>query len=362
MVNNKLLTPEKTAQILSVSPKTVREWLKSGKLPGNKIGRLWRINEADLQPFIASGILEDSASDKVLSSNNFPKSPFAKYAGKLQLGDEGSEIECYLLDRVGDEENVRVISKAGAVKGIAGVDHGNLGVYTNIQGLTSYLDKSLLDEVIEFNIPGNPTPGKGISAETFLTICRAYVKALSNDALTTDRQRQIAIKCSVLISACANTGLIALIDEATGYQYEREENALQVKIKAYIADELREWEKTFPDELWEEFGRLTNWSGSLHARPKWWGKLVMELIYDALDPDVSSYLKDHKPPPRYGQNYHQWFTKDFGLKQLIPHIYRVIGIAKTCTTIQELRDNVAVFYGNHPVQLKLPLSKQDGKD
>jgi P63C domain len=50
--------------------------------------------------------------------------------------------------------------------------------------------------------------------------------------------------------------LIALIDEATGYQYERAEDALQVKLRAFIADELRAWEKTFPDELWEEFGRL----------------------------------------------------------------------------------------------------------
>jgi hypothetical protein len=51
-------------------------------------------------------------------------------------------------------------------------------------------------------------------------------------------------------------GLIALIDEATGYQYERAEDALQVKLRAFIADELRAWEKTFPDELWEEFGDL----------------------------------------------------------------------------------------------------------
>ncbi|WP_244465634.1 P63C domain-containing protein [Devosia chinhatensis] len=41
----------------------------------------------------------------------------------------------------------------------------------------------------------------------------------------------------------------------------------------------RRWnEKTFPDELWEEFGRLTNWQGSLIARPKYWGKLVIELF------------------------------------------------------------------------------------
>ena len=58
---------------------------------------------------------------------------------------------------------------------------------------------------------------------------------------------------------------------ATGYQYVRAEDALQVQLRAFLAEELRDWEKTFPDELWQEFGRLTGWSGPLHSRPKWWG-------------------------------------------------------------------------------------------
>ena len=150
-------------------------------------------------------------------------------------------------------------------------------------------------------------------------------------------------------------GLIALIDEATGYQYDRAEDALQLKLKAFIADELREWEKTFPDELWEQFGRLTRWRGALHSRPKWWGKLVIELIYDALDPDIAKYLRENKPPPRHGLNYHQWFTQDVGLRALIGHIYEVIGIAKTCSDIRELRDRVAQHYGKEPVQLTMYL-------
>ena len=358
-MDEQLLSPEQAAQVLSVSPKTVREWLKAGKLNGVKLGKLWRIRESDLTSSIINDLISGAKPKVPSQAFDSPESPFAKYAGRLELGDEESEIDCYVLDKIGSEDNVRIISLRGAVKGIAGVEHGRLSNYTNIQALAPYLDSSLLDETIEFNIPGNPMPANGISAETFLKICRAYVRALYDGKLTTDRQRDIAIKCSVLISACANTGLIALIDEATGYQYEREEDALQVKIKAYIADELREWEKTFPDELWEEFGRLTNWGGSLRLRPKWWGKLVMELIYDALDSDVANYLKEHKPPPRHGHNYHQWFTKDYGLRQLIPHIYKVIGIAKTCTNIQELREKVAELYGKAPVQLRLNVSKKD---
>jgi len=145
------------------------------------------------------------------------------------------------------------------------------------------------------SIPGESKIAKCLEARQFLNICRAYVKALSDNALQTERQKEIAIKCSILLSACADIGLEALIDEVTGYQYERKEDGLQIKLRLYIAEELRAWEKTFPDELWEEFGRLTNWSTPLKNRPKWWGKLVIKLIYDTLEPDVAKYLKDNKP-------------------------------------------------------------------
>ncbi|MCH7573769.1 MAG: hypothetical protein IIA59_01465 [Candidatus Marinimicrobia bacterium] len=291
-------------------------------------------------------------SNKSLAdSESGQKSPFAKYQGALSLG--GDPIDVYVLDT--DE---RVMSLRSVVKAIAGVEHGDLGGYIGVQVLKPYINSDLiLGETKEFHIPGTQLMGKGIKAEGFLEICNAYIRALEDHTLATDRQKEIAIQCSILLGACAKIGLIALIDEATGFQYERQEDALRVKIRAFIADELREWEKTFPDELWEQFGRLTNWRGALHSRPKWWGKLVLELIYDALDPDIAKYLKENKPPPRVGQNYHQWFTQDLGLKALIPHIYEVIGIAKTCENIRELRQKVAELYGREPMQMTLYLPR-----
>lgn len=279
----------------------------------------------------------------------FPPSPFAKYRGELRLGD--TAVDCYVLD-TGD----RVISLGAAVRAIADKTGGNLGEYLGVNALKSFINKDLiLGETTEFNIPGINYKGRGIPAERFLEICQAYVSALSAGKLTTDRQTEIAIRCSILLSSCAKVGLIALIDEATGYQYEREQDALQIKLKAYIAEELRDWEKTFPDELWEEFGRLTKWQGPLYSRPKWWGKLVMELIYDALDKDIADHLRNNKPPSRHGQNYHQWLTSDVGLKALIPHINQVIGIARTCDTMKELRDKVAHYYKREPIQVTMYL-------
>lgn len=48
----RLLTPEETADRLSMKPRTIREWLRSGKLKGVKTGKNWRIREADLDAFI----------------------------------------------------------------------------------------------------------------------------------------------------------------------------------------------------------------------------------------------------------------------------------------------------------------------
>jgi len=278
---------------------------------------------------------------------SFPPSPFAKFSGTLKLGD--TVIDCYVLDT---EE--RVISIRAAGKAITKVEGGKLGQYISSQTLKPYINSELImGETIDFNIVGTQFIGKGINTKNFLAICRGYVNAFASNALNTDRQKEIAINCSILLSACAEIGLDALIDEATGYQYERPEDALQIKLKAFFSEELREWEKTFPDELWEEFGRLTNWQGALYHRPKWWGKLVMELIYEALDPDVAEHLRTHKPQPRHGLNYHQWLTQDFGLKALVTLINQVIGIAKTCDTIHELREKVSHYYKGGAIQQRI---------
>jgi hypothetical protein len=88
-------------------------------------------------------------------------------------------------------------------------------------------------------------------------------------------------------------------------------------------------------------------------RPKWWGKLVNELIYDYLDSDVADWLRKNAPKPRHGQNYHQWLSSQYGLKKLIEHIWMTIGMAKACRTIDELKARMALQFGRHRVQLNL---------
>ena len=274
-----------------------------------------------------------------------PPSPFAKHPGLLDLG--GAELDVYVLDT-----GERVIALNKAVHAITHREGGNLGEYIGVSALKPFIDKDLvLGETIDYAVPGTQFRGRGISAERFLEVCQAYVSALQANALTSERQREIAINCSILLASCAKVGLIALIDEATGYQEIREEDVLQVKLRAFIAEELRAWEKTFPDEIWEEFGRLTNWQGSLRSRPKYWGKLVIELIYDTLDPDVASYLRENRPPT--GIRWHQRLTENYGVRQLVSRCYEIVGLAKSCQTMSELRKKVEHHYGKQQMLFRV---------
>ena len=285
--------------------------------------------------------------------------PLAKHRGFLNL--LGMEIPCYVLDN-----GQRVIGRTSATEMLTGIKGGgDLEKYLGVGALKPFINMELvLDGMAAFRLPeveGLEKAVKGLPTDLLIDICQGFVRALEahgrpdTDTKLTKRQMEIAVNASMFVAACAKVGLDALVDEATGYQYDRAEDALQVKLRAYLEDEMRKWEKTFPDELWMEFGRLTNWTGAVTKRPKYWGKLVMELIYEYLDPDVAKWLKENAPKPIHGQNYHLWLSSQFGLKKLVEHIWMVIGIAKTCATMKELRDKMGAMYGRFPVQYTLYL-------
>ena len=143
--------------------------------------------------------------------------PRRNIGGVLQLGDV--ELPVYVLDN-----GTRVISRTGAT-GVLTEQHGkpkgggNIESYLGVEGLRDYVPADLSGLAVEFEIKEVVNKRvQGYSAETFLEICRAYVRALSEGALQTDRQREIAVKASMFLAGCAKVGLIALIDEATGYR------------------------------------------------------------------------------------------------------------------------------------------------
>lgn len=337
------------ARLIGKKQGTVYHWSKVGLIPSKwhkTILDIARENGIDL----STGDLVTSPSDVAVEATveSIPSIPVARWSGTLNINEDG--VACYVLD-----DGRRIISRTAATNALTtGKGGGNLESYLSADGVKEHIPQDLPGKLIEFTIPEVTNKKvQGMSAETFLEICKAYVNGMNSGTLKTDRQTQIAIKAAMFLSACSGVGLIALIDEATGYQYERAQDALQFKMKLFLADEMRKWEKTFPDKLWAEFGRLTNWHGPINSRPKYWGKLVMELVYGYLDPDVAAWLKEHAPKPVGGQNYHQWLSSQYGLKKLVEHIWLLIGVASTCSSMHQLRKTMAERYGRQLVMLPI---------
>jgi len=89
------------------------------------------------------------------------------------------------------------------------------------------------------------------------------------------RQKLIAERAEILLRGLAHVGIIALIDEATGYQTIRDREALQAILDAYLRKELAAWAKRFPDEFYEQMFRLRGWrwKGMKVNRPPGSGKI-----------------------------------------------------------------------------------------
>jgi hypothetical protein len=131
-------------------------------------------------------------------------------------------------------------------------------------------------------------------------------------------QAIVADKAAILLHALENTAIIALIDEATGYQRVRARDELQKILSAYISAELLPWAKMFPDDFYEQLYRVHGWRyepGST-ARTSYIGKLTNQLIYQPMPPGVLEQLRRKNPVDRRTKRRRtklfQFLTEDIG--------------------------------------------------
>lgn len=270
----------------------------------------------------------------------------ATHEAKFNLGT--SEIECYILS-----DGTRVISQNGVLRafgrkkrGVRRVSDSGIKVpsFMDAKNLESFIDEDLSNAInpIEFkNKNGNTI--YGYRAEIVPLVCELYLKARDHGGILTKSQLVVAKTAEIMIRSFAKVGLIALIDEATGYQYDREKDALQVILKAYINEELLKWQKMFPDTFYFEIFRLNRWDytvNGINKRPGVIGKWTNELIYQQLPKGVLEELKKVTPRSEEGNytaRFFQSLTPNMGHPSLTAQIYKVIGIMNISNNWDEFK-------------------------
>jgi excisionase family DNA binding protein len=64
-----LYTPAEVAALLKVTPRTVQAWIRAGRLPARRYGRLYRVRAADLARFGRETSVETSGAGTEASTS-----------------------------------------------------------------------------------------------------------------------------------------------------------------------------------------------------------------------------------------------------------------------------------------------------
>jgi P63C domain len=260
--------------------------------------------------------------------------PSALYQGKLSM--DGTDCSVYVLDN-----GKRVVAQCDVNRVLTGGVEGEL--YRHLQNLGAYVNSDeIVHRTVQFKIPGNQSNGTGYEATLLLDICEAWLRAREVGMLTSE-QTALAKQAEIITRACAKVGIVALIDEATGFESFRKRQELRLKLQACIAEDLQEWALLFPQEFWFELARLESIRYFPRSRPLRWGKYIMAFVYDAVDGELGKELYKRNPDPHFKLD-RQWL-KELGKQRVHDQIGRVITAMKLCNNMDDFRQKFAGVLG-----------------
>ncbi|MBT0318559.1 P63C domain-containing protein [Morganella morganii] len=172
-----------------------------------------------------------------------------------------------------------------------------------------------------------------------------YLRAREAGAIKTKDQLAVAHKAEVLVRSLAKVGVIALVDEATGYQRTRERDALAKMLEAFVATELKPWVSTFPPDYYEGLFKIYGLdyppAGSNKSwRPGFIGNVTNNVVYSRLAPDLLPELKKAASRSERKAKLHQWLTEDIGHPKLREHLASIVTLLKISKTPEQFYDLV----------------------
>ncbi len=202
------------------------------------------------------------------------------------------------------------------------------------KGLISFVGEELASELlkpIKYRSAKGGTVGYGVDAKLIPGICEAWLKAREAGKLS-KQQLKTAERAEILVRGLARVGIIALVDEATGYQSVRDQDALAKFLSAYVAKEIRQWVRTFPRSFFQQICRLKGIPFPEDMRlPQYFGHIINDLVYDRLAPGVKDELQRVNPIATKGgrrkHKHFQWLTENIGNPKLLHHLGVLDGLA-----------------------------------
>lgn len=267
----------------------------------------------------------------------------------LVVGDK--EIECYVL-----EDGTRVITQGAMLTALGRSrrvnrkpgDDMDLPPILRAQALKPFITEDLIADAqpIKF-FTTEGVRANGYRADVLPRLCEAWLAARESDALR-DSQIPIARAAEIIVRGLARVGIIALIDEATGYQDVRSRDALARILEAYVADELQPWVKTFDVDFYKEMFRLRNlpFDPSSIKRPPFFGHLTNDIVYKRIAPGVFEEIKAQRArdeKKRKGR-FHQQLTSEVGHPKLREHIASVTAIMKLSTSWEDFKQKLEMVH------------------
>ena len=280
---------------------------------------------------------DNGANDK--SKNNLR---YALLSGALPIGE--MELQCAVLN-----DETRVLTATSVFKafkrsrkGINSrleIDGTTIPPFLAAKNLKPYINQDVLSRTILIKYKDGSSIKSGYNSELLVDMCEIYLQA-RRDGVLTENQKKLASEAEILQSAFARVGIAGVIDEATGYQKVRSNDALRVLLSRYIADGLRKWVKTFPDSFFYQLDRLYgNETTTSKNRPKYYGKFINTYIYQPIE---NGYVKKElnilniRDDGSRKAKFHQWLTTD-GRDVLIRQIGKVEAKAEMFNSIEEFK-------------------------
>jgi hypothetical protein len=267
-----------------------------------------------------------------------PTVPRASHYGNLILGD--ITIPCAVLP-----DGTRLITQRGMFVALGRHKNPSQGpldsrpAFLGANNLSPFISPELERSwaPIRFRMPSGSGGARGniaygYDARILPHVCNVFLDAKDANALQ-QSQVHIAATCKVLQRGFATVGIIALIDEATGYQEVRDRDALRQILEAYLRQELAAWVKRFPDEFYKEIYRLRNWPwpGMGKNRYSAVAGYTKDLIYERLAPGVLEEMEKRNPKDEKGHRkgkHHQLLSEDLGIPKLQEHFAAVLALLR----------------------------------